>query len=153
MCVQGLPVTCEVAPHHLFLTENVVEQLGDKKIQVRPNLVTEEDRQALWDNLEFIDCFATDHGETSLFICFSRVSFIINMLTWSLKRQRQTNRTNYGIYTFEDHWFIINNKMRGIWFLSINLTRFLLSLFTVTTNVWSLVASFKLVQIIVHLSK
>lgn len=81
MCVQGLPVTCEVAPHHLFLTENVVERLGDRKIQVRPNLVTEEDRQALWDNLEFIDCFATDHGETSLFICFSRMSLFMKMLT------------------------------------------------------------------------
>jgi hypothetical protein len=30
---------------------------------VRPVLGTEEDQQALWDNLDVIDVFSTDHGE------------------------------------------------------------------------------------------
>lgn len=59
---KGLPVTCEVCPHHLFLTENDIERLGDKKGRVKPVIGTEEDKQALWDNLKFIDVFATDHG-------------------------------------------------------------------------------------------
>ena len=32
-------------------------------IEVKPNIGTEEDRQALWDNLDYIDIFATDHGK------------------------------------------------------------------------------------------
>ncbi|KAG8277029.1 hypothetical protein J6590_051930 [Homalodisca vitripennis] len=59
---KGLPVTCEVCPHHLFLTNKAVEKLGEAKSQVRPILCSEEDQQALWDNLDIIDCFATDHG-------------------------------------------------------------------------------------------
>ncbi|XP_034240119.1 CAD protein [Thrips palmi] len=59
---KGLPVTCEVSPHHLFLTENDVKHLGEKKSRVKPNLVTEEDQRALWENMDIIDCFATDHA-------------------------------------------------------------------------------------------
>ncbi|VDO66903.1 unnamed protein product [Haemonchus placei] len=56
---KGWPVTCEVCPHHLFLTE---EDLPPGVREVRPRLATIEDRNALWENLEFIDCFATDHA-------------------------------------------------------------------------------------------
>ncbi|XP_075220922.1 carbamoyl-phosphate synthetase 2, aspartate transcarbamylase, and dihydroorotase rudimentary isoform X1 [Lycorma delicatula] len=62
---KGLPVTCEVCPHHLFLTANsthVKEVLGENKSQVRPVIGSEEDQKALWDNLDVIDCFATDHA-------------------------------------------------------------------------------------------
>ncbi|KAE8740857.1 CAD protein [Frankliniella occidentalis] len=59
---KGLPVTCEVCPHHLFMSEKDVKQLGEKKSRVKPNLVTEEDQRALWENLDIIDCFATDHA-------------------------------------------------------------------------------------------
>ncbi|ESO10209.1 hypothetical protein HELRODRAFT_186717 [Helobdella robusta] len=63
----GLDITCEVAPHHLFLTtEDSKLRLGDKKSQVRPSLVSPEDQQALWDNLNIIDCFATDHAPHTL---------------------------------------------------------------------------------------
>ncbi|KAG8280068.1 hypothetical protein J6590_090542, partial [Homalodisca vitripennis] len=62
----GLPVTCEVCPHHLFLTNKAVEKLGEAKSQVRPILCSEEDQQALWDNLDIIDCFATDHAPHTL---------------------------------------------------------------------------------------
>ena len=64
----GLPVTCEVCPHHLFLTEKFLEnnQLGPNKGQVRPCLVTEEDQQYLWDNLDSIDTFGSDHAPHTL---------------------------------------------------------------------------------------
>ncbi|XP_019753921.1 CAD protein isoform X2 [Dendroctonus ponderosae] len=59
---KGMKITCEVCPHHLFLSSSDVPKLGVKKSQVRPMLVSPEDQQALWDNLHVIDCFATDHA-------------------------------------------------------------------------------------------
>ncbi|XP_075451272.1 multifunctional protein CAD-like isoform X4 [Ascaphus truei] len=63
---KGLPVTCEVAPHHLFLCLDDLERLGHVRGQVRPMLGTREDMEALWDNLPIIDCFATDHAPHSV---------------------------------------------------------------------------------------
>lgn len=60
---QGLPVTCEVAPHHLFLSRDDLERLGPGKGEVRPELGSREDVEALWENMAVIDCFASDHGE------------------------------------------------------------------------------------------
>lgn len=71
LVVQGLPVTCEVCPHHLFLSQTDLDRLGPKKGSVRPILGTQEDQQALWDNLDIIDVFATDHGEFILPCCGS----------------------------------------------------------------------------------
>ncbi|MBT3389784.1 MAG: amidohydrolase family protein [Chloroflexi bacterium] len=71
---KGQPVTCEVAPHHLFLsTENFPSPNGrggggegEGRMSVRPRLATPVDQQALWDNLDVIDCFATDHAPHTL---------------------------------------------------------------------------------------
>ncbi|XP_066960303.1 multifunctional protein CAD isoform X3 [Macrobrachium rosenbergii] len=62
---KGVPVTCEVCPHHLFLTCDDLDRLGPKG-EVRPRLVTKEDQEALWENLDVIDCFATDHENSDL---------------------------------------------------------------------------------------
>lgn len=59
---KGLPVTCEVCPHHLFLTHEQAKRMGVGRCSVKPSLVTQEDIDALWDNISYIDCFATDHG-------------------------------------------------------------------------------------------
>ena len=59
---RGLKVTCEVAPHHLFLSQADIPSLGAGRSEVRPRLATPADMQALWDNLDVIDCFATDHA-------------------------------------------------------------------------------------------
>uniref|UniRef100_A0AAQ6A5K9 Multifunctional protein CAD n=1 Tax=Amphiprion ocellaris TaxID=80972 RepID=A0AAQ6A5K9_AMPOC len=59
---KGIQVTCEAAPHHLFLCEENVPDIGDGRAQVRPMLGTREDMEALWENLDIIDCFATDHA-------------------------------------------------------------------------------------------
>ena len=61
--IKGLQVTCEACPHHLFLCRDdpVGEGLGWS--EVRPKLCSREDQNALWENLDYIDCFATDHGK------------------------------------------------------------------------------------------
>jgi carbamoyl-phosphate synthase / aspartate carbamoyltransferase / dihydroorotase len=67
---KGLKVTCEVGPHHLFLSEaNFKEnggQLSGGRAEVRPRLANPTDQQALWENLDIIDCFATDHAPHTL---------------------------------------------------------------------------------------
>ena len=63
---RGIQVTCEVCPHHMFLTSPVSDAERGKKIEgrseVRPRLATQTDVEALWENLDVIDCFATDHA-------------------------------------------------------------------------------------------
>jgi carbamoyl-phosphate synthase/aspartate carbamoyltransferase/dihydroorotase len=63
---RGFPLTCEVSPHHLFLTQEDETSLGEGRCEVRPRLATPADRQALWDHLTVIDCFATDHAPHTL---------------------------------------------------------------------------------------
>ena len=63
---RGIPVTCEVAPHHLFLCQEDLANLPGGRGEVRPRLATRADQQALWDNLDVIDCFATDHAPHTL---------------------------------------------------------------------------------------
>ncbi len=63
---KGIPVTCEVAPHHLFLNAEDLARIGQSRAQVRPDLNSPADQQALWDNLDVIDCFATDHAPHTL---------------------------------------------------------------------------------------
>ncbi len=57
----GAALTCEVAPHHLYLTEADAQHLGPYG-HVKPPLATDADRAALWSNLDVIDCIATDHA-------------------------------------------------------------------------------------------
>jgi carbamoyl-phosphate synthase/aspartate carbamoyltransferase/dihydroorotase len=69
---KGYPVTCEVGPHHLFLSNEDFMKLSQNgkypgRKEVRPRLAEPEDQMALWNNLEFIDCFATDHAPHALY--------------------------------------------------------------------------------------
>jgi len=61
---RGLAVTCEVTPHHLFLTEDDIPAIGPGRSEVRPRLATASDRDALWEALRLglVDCIATDHA-------------------------------------------------------------------------------------------
>ena len=62
----GLPVTCEVTPHHLFLTEADLPRLGPLG-EVRPRLATQTDVDALWDHIHTtIDMVASDHAPHTL---------------------------------------------------------------------------------------
>lgn len=58
----GLPVTCETAPHYLLLTED--DLLEDGRFKMNPPLRSRFDREALLEALEdgTIDCIATDHA-------------------------------------------------------------------------------------------
>ena len=62
---KGVPVTCEATPHHLFLTGEDFER-GGNRFDMRPELATPDDAAALWENLEVIDIFATDHAPHTL---------------------------------------------------------------------------------------
>lgn len=57
----GLPVSCEVSPHHLFLSDEDLPRLGPYG-RMRPGLGTAADRDALWEHLPVVDCIATDHA-------------------------------------------------------------------------------------------
>lgn len=59
---RGLKVTCEVTPHHMFLTEEDIPNDSPGMGEVRPRLAKKVDNDALWDNLDVIDCFASDHA-------------------------------------------------------------------------------------------
>lgn len=66
---RGLRVTCEVCPHHLFLTQDDIPTIGQGHAgrgEVRPPLASKADVEALWSNLAVIDCFATDHAPHTL---------------------------------------------------------------------------------------
>jgi dihydroorotase-like cyclic amidohydrolase len=65
----GIKVTCEVCPHHLFLSKDdipAISQGHSGRAEVRPRLATKQDVDTLWENLDVIDCFATDHAPHSL---------------------------------------------------------------------------------------
>jgi carbamoyl-phosphate synthase/aspartate carbamoyltransferase/dihydroorotase len=70
---KGIKVTCEVCPHHLFITAPHPNPSpdgrgtkGEGRTEVRPRLATQEDVDALWANMDVIDCFATDHAPHTL---------------------------------------------------------------------------------------
>jgi dihydroorotase-like cyclic amidohydrolase len=70
---KGIKVTCEVCPHHLFLTADSPLPKGEGsgvrvngRKEVRPRLATQRDVDSLWENLDVIDCFATDHAPHTL---------------------------------------------------------------------------------------
>ena len=63
---RGLPVTCEVTPHHLFLSQSDLPRLGPLG-DMRPTLADPRDVAALWSHINTtIDCIATDHAPHTL---------------------------------------------------------------------------------------
>lgn len=65
---KGIKVTCEVCPHHLFMTSSSPfgRGQGEGRKEVRPRLAAQKDVDALWENLDVIDCFASDHAPHTL---------------------------------------------------------------------------------------
>jgi len=63
---RGLPVTCEVTPHHLFLTQADAQHMGALG-DMRPRLAEQRDLDALWEHIDTtIDVIATDHAPHTL---------------------------------------------------------------------------------------
>ncbi len=66
---RGVKVTCEATPHHLFLAADDIPAISHGhpgRGEVRPRLASRADVEALWQNLDVIDCFATDHAPHTL---------------------------------------------------------------------------------------
>jgi len=59
------PVTCEVTPHHLFLSSGIERHLGPLG-RMNPPLRSMQDVEALWDNLRYVDAIASDHAPHTL---------------------------------------------------------------------------------------
>ncbi|MDD5041104.1 MAG: dihydroorotase family protein [Candidatus Peribacteraceae bacterium] len=59
----GVAVTCEVAPHHLFLSTEDYETIGTFG-KMNPPLRTPDHCEALWEGIEkgVVDCIASDHA-------------------------------------------------------------------------------------------
>ena len=60
----GLPVTCEVTPHHLFLCEDDITDAYDTNLKMNPPLRTADDAAALIEGVldGSVDCIVTDHA-------------------------------------------------------------------------------------------
>ncbi len=57
---RGLPITCGVTPHHLFLNEQDRKTLGPFG-KMKPPLRSKIDDEVLWKNLKAIDVIESDH--------------------------------------------------------------------------------------------
>lgn len=62
---EGLPITCGVTPHHLFLTSDDEKKLGPLG-KMKPSLKNSEDVEFLWKNLDSIDIVESDHAPHTL---------------------------------------------------------------------------------------
>jgi carbamoyl-phosphate synthase/aspartate carbamoyltransferase/dihydroorotase len=62
---RGYPVTCEVTPHHLFLSQDDLPRLGALG-DMRPRLASRDDVAAMWQHLDIVDVIATDHAPHTL---------------------------------------------------------------------------------------
>lgn len=60
----GLPVTCEVTPHHLFLDETCIDDSYNTFLKVNPPLRSKEDARALLKAVAdgTVDALVTDHA-------------------------------------------------------------------------------------------
>ncbi len=60
----GAPVTCEVTPHHMFLTEESIGDDYNTNFKVNPPLRTAEDAEAVIAGVidGTVDCIVTDHA-------------------------------------------------------------------------------------------
>lgn len=79
---EGMTITTEVCPHHLFITDAGLKQC------VMPHLVGEEDRNYLLNNLDKIDCFASDHAphaEPGKY-GFSSIEHTIKIYSWAINK-------------------------------------------------------------------
>lgn len=61
---EGLPVTCEVTPHHLFLCDDDITTTYNTNLKMNPPLRSAKDAEALRQGIidGSIDCVVTDHA-------------------------------------------------------------------------------------------
>ena len=129
---RGIAVTCEVCPQHLFLSLADVPRLGKGRAEVRPRLATPADQAALWANMAYIDCIATDHAphllrekdgdspppgfpglETSFALMLTAVHDGRLTLDDVLDRMAHTPRRLFGIREPEQTWIEVDTD--AVW--------------------------------------
>ncbi len=61
---EGLKVTCEATPHHMFLNEDAIDNSYNTSMKVNPPLRTQADNDALVAGIldGTVDCIVTDHA-------------------------------------------------------------------------------------------
>lgn len=57
----GLPITCGVTPHHLFLTNEDADRLGPYG-HMKPYLKTQKDVDFIWNHMDAVDIVESDHA-------------------------------------------------------------------------------------------
>jgi dihydroorotase-like cyclic amidohydrolase len=57
----GLPISCGVTPHHLFLNSDDAGKLGAYG-HMKPYLKSQADQDFLWQHLDYIDVIESDHA-------------------------------------------------------------------------------------------
>lgn len=92
---RGLPVTCEVTPHHLVLTEEACATF-DTKTKMKPPLRSEKDRLACVKALKegLIDAIATDHAPHADF-----------------EKEREFDHAPFGIIGFETAFAVLYEQL------------------------------------------
>jgi dihydroorotase len=58
---KGLPITCGITPHHLFLTDKDADRLGSYG-HMKPFLKPQADVDFLWNHLDGVDIIESDHA-------------------------------------------------------------------------------------------
>lgn len=58
---EGLPITCGITPHHLFLTDKDAERLGPYGY-MKPFLKTKKNQDFLWNHVDGFDIVESDHA-------------------------------------------------------------------------------------------
>jgi carbamoyl-phosphate synthase/aspartate carbamoyltransferase/dihydroorotase len=58
---KGLPITCGITPHHLFLTEKDADRLGAYG-HMKPFLKTQKDVDFIWAHMDAVDLIESDHA-------------------------------------------------------------------------------------------
>jgi carbamoyl-phosphate synthase/aspartate carbamoyltransferase/dihydroorotase len=58
---EGLPITCGITPHHLFLTEDDAGKLGPYG-RMKPSLKTQKDIDFIWNHMDGVDIIESDHA-------------------------------------------------------------------------------------------
>ncbi len=103
---EGLPVTCEVTPHHMFLCEDDIHDDYNTFLKVNPPLRTRADCEALIEGVKSgtVDCIVTDHAPHADFEKdeeFENAPFGMTGLETSVGLV-VTNLVNTGIITWQD---------------------------------------------------
>lgn len=57
----GLPISCGITPHHLFLSHEDADRLGPYG-HMKPFLKSQKDIDFLWDHLDAVDIIESDHA-------------------------------------------------------------------------------------------